>query len=736
MLKKNFFMFILLILMAVPMIQAEVYTNYTQVGGFNNDFRLGESSFNSYLSSDCGTDIKCSTRNIGGRVMSPLVADLDNDGINEIIINDGSNFRLYHGKDMEIVDSYPLGLVPVRDYFIAYDIDGDNYTEIIADYGNTIYILKYNGSHFFSNNSFTSASNLIYSYLACKGINNCILAYKENTGYSTAVLGFNSTGMVNSITIDSNMYYFPQNRNIQVADTDNNGDYEYIFNYILSSKYIKIAFINQSNNGFVRLQSLCSPSQYPYALSDDVFTSLLVMDIDGSISNGQEIIIGLMDTSSTFKIYSYDKDCNLIDDYPETAKGSGILVSNPFRAKIFPDDTSTDGNAFCVMGFDKIDNNIEIVCGDETTSLIPETYTFDWEVSGFNVTAGYELLTHAVQTDSSLSTENHNPDEILTSYGVFGLDYSGVLCVASHDCDMSLIWENPKSNGVVISADVEYLGFEDLLVLQSNNIWYIDDGYTNNQAYLGDGEINPCVVDNVIKTNTTVQVQYQVLDVEGDTVNTTTIIYYGTPYNQSSGWVSGSSGTTFNFLFTANHSALNQKIRIYYKDDFNSEHTNNPEYEEFTFSVSDSATTQYGDCTSYFSGTTPEESEAQDTGAECEQNSDCSSGMCVDGVCVAETDNTDNAIVNAGNTISHEFEIPKFFLVLFVLLIATYVIAVNQEIESSVKMPIIALIWIVGIVAGAKFGFISTGLIVTIVILSIAVAVVFVRRVIDSSRGG
>ena len=66
---------------------------------------------------------------------------------------------------------------------------------------------------------------------------------------------------------------------------------------------------------------------------------------------------------------------------------------------------------------------LNLVCASEQTGEVPETNEFDYNKVGlYNVTRGWHLATHSTKQDSTL-TDGNNLDEIITSYGIFRLDF-------------------------------------------------------------------------------------------------------------------------------------------------------------------------------------------------------------------------------------------------------------------------------------------------------------------------
>ena len=184
------------------------------------------------------------------------------------------------------------------------------------------------------------------------------------------------------------------------------------------------------------------------------------------------------------------------------------------------------------LGYDQTANILDLLCASEQTGQIIETDEFTFDSGPFyNISFGYGdpwiPITHAGQ-QSTATTSGNNLNEIINSYGVFRLNFEGV----NH---LDLIWENPISNGAVISVDYEEVGREDMFVLTDTNIWYINDGFTNLGSNISSYYTNPCL-DSTWKINTSVEVRITSTDDEGDLVNSRAIFYQGESNEQDSGW--------------------------------------------------------------------------------------------------------------------------------------------------------------------------------------------------------
>jgi len=107
-------------------ISVNAETNYTSIGGGDGLF-TSEVGIGFYDGND---DITLITRAIGSTFV-PLVADLDGDGVNEIVVFDNGDLNLYHGSSLLPVDSITVAGMGSNPFMELFDIDGDGYIEAI-----------------------------------------------------------------------------------------------------------------------------------------------------------------------------------------------------------------------------------------------------------------------------------------------------------------------------------------------------------------------------------------------------------------------------------------------------------------------------------------------------------------------------------------------------------------------------------------------------------------------------
>lgn len=712
---------------------------YEQMGSNNSYFALGTGFFNAQLSETDDT-----TRALSNPSFVPLVSDLDNDGVSEIIALEGYTFRLYQGSGLSIVDSLALTNVSGNIFFMVYDYDGDNYKEILSiDSGTAnINIVAYNGTAIYLEKTYAIGSSYHddgEAILSCRDVDDCIAF----TVYGNKVVGNDPlrATFFDSSSIDTpyilytskggtfNYICYPQIPSVSVADYDNDGTDEYIISFIdVSDKspelpeYLVIQYVDVTggNIPYTKLNITDNIGEYSISSTngcqEDVvvrygglITSPLVFDFDDSPSTGLETAVGAAYDFDEFKIYLYDKNGNLIDDYPETFQADGEIISNPILMNAFPDPPSKGRKDFCVLGHDATGERLDLLCGSYLTESLLHTkeYEFDLDNANLdNVPHGhwdFMPMAHAAQ-HSTETEQGANLDELVTSFGVFYLD-------ATFTNFLIHIFENPYVNASVISVDAESVGREDLIALTKTNLWYLDDGYSNTAGQITEYSVNPCL-DSTWKLNTSVGVTIKASDVDSDNVRARAILYYGSSNYQDSGWSSnGSSGTTFSFSFTANKTISTGTLRLIATDTYNPDVNDTL---DLTFSVG-SQGVEFGDCI------TSEEIELV-----TEEDGEAPS------LPVTEDD---NALVRGISFLGEEFNLGLGGNIIWLIIMAVIAYAVwtsGSFAHAGTAFGVIGIIEIIMLIVGGLLGILSTGIIVVFVVLAMVVMSVWFRRILTS----
>jgi len=487
-------------------------TSYNQSGSDTGEYSLGTGFFNEQL-----LDTQIFTKTLTDSRLIPLINDLDNNGINEIVILDDDTIEIYQNKELDLIAGFTLQLNARTSNMIIFDVDGDSDNEIIITTEETgdfprIYILGFNGTDLINESSFkmsgTGSPNLDHSngevMVACRATNDCLMAYANKiTGTDEAnaageqfVTTFNSTGfggaevLIDTVPSGTTAFCYPKIQNIVTNDYDNDGDVDYIFTnfelagssagFRLNIYYIDVDGVTPSESrqelalddvtGITRTGSSCQTDNYGRFI-----TSPLVFDLDAGKS-GKETVVGFNINNNEFKMHSYDasgstESAAFIDDYPETFDATGEIVSNPMRANVFSDTGNQD---FCVLGIDPDDTStgctigcIDLLCASEATSSFLESLEFKFNTDGsFNLTQDYDewtAITHSGKHSTAQETigdplfgnfDPSNPDEFINSYGVFKIQ-EATFNGSSFVKTLTRIFATPRDNAVIIANDLE-----------------------------------------------------------------------------------------------------------------------------------------------------------------------------------------------------------------------------------------------------------------------------------------
>ncbi len=782
---KKLVLFFVVMLFIVPISIAK--TDYNESGNFDNEYQLGFTFFNQEL--DPVTDISVISRGLTNQQrLVPLVTDLDNNGVNEIIILDGDDLRLFQNSTLGEIDSLDIGVTQRTSNMITFDIDGLNnsFTEIILiqeeeNFDGVLQILQWNGTNLFNLTSIRLPSITHFNgemAIKCRAVNDCLMVYADHISRTDEggaagdmfVSFFNSTDVVNELNIDSapsgsSTYCMPKIRHIVATDFDEDGDLDYIFSVgeVLSSglDQLNIYYVDVTS----KIPSLLrgSPLEIDVSGVDDpigdscaestgnygrFYTSPLVFDL--KVGGGEETVIGFNVDDNEFNMRSYDSSGTTestarIDSYPLLQDADGQIISNPFRANIFDDSGNVD---FCVMGSLPTSNQIDLLCASEqaTFGLFDNIeFLFDKE-DRFNISEDFNdwnILTHSI---TAKSTDVPNNDEILNSYGVFDANFGS--CNIFGFCDLDIIFENPKGDGVMIASDVENVGAEDLILLSSTSIHYLDDQLIDLGADIVNEDIiiDPCI-DAPIKINSSMSITFPVIDLDTinkDLVNAKVIVYVGTANEQDTGFSSNFvSGATFTFTapsdFKLNQTISNGIIRLVANDTGGSD---NLDTVEFPFTIATNGV-EFNDCRTI----------GIDVTQECTTDADCSTGeVCIQvaatGICqeidIPPLNVSREARENAGlsgffEEASNLFRVSPLIVALFLMLgftiaVLTTLDRANDSMITMNKIMFIifgnALIFIIASIMGA----IPFGVLLVVIIFGIFGIVLWARRMFTATE--
>jgi len=580
--------------------------SYNQLGSNNTQFHASQGWFNEQTSQICGNGITCNTKLINNPTFIPLVDDIDNNGVYETLVLDGTSLRIFNDTSLITWTGYTYPYAP--DYMYIYDYDGDGFKDIFTTTSrgstgvskNYLYSLMFNGTGFnLTNITELPSDSSGDSLVACRGLNDCAVFYTRqyNTGASTGILDSFQFGSDHKTLNVTNLFTtagagalcFAQIKSVQVADYDDDGTQEYIV--AVNDRFgdsLKILYVSFRNNNLILERTITESDMVDLTsancdstgtISDIKFTEPIVFDFDPGRS-GLETIIGFQTDVDQFKIYEYGSTgTSEIKQFPSILGISydvdGRLLSNIAIANTDISEDVSEATDACVLGLNNDGQTINLVCVSAESSRSYDYANYDINLLGlYNVTSNdyksYHNIIHFANMDSSTSS-----DELICSYGVFGLVYG-------NDANLDYFWPNPKGDSAVIPVDIKSIGRTQLLALTATNLWSITDAYETTGCQIDYYYIDPCV-DSTWKQNTSIEVRVKGFDAENNKVSIKSILYYGSGFPQDTGYTPNiSSGATATFSFIANETIPGSILRLQCVD------TSNPgdiDYIDLPFSV-------------------------------------------------------------------------------------------------------------------------------------------------------
>ena len=739
--------YLFLLLFIIPFAAAK--TDYNESGHADVFYQAGTGIFNSELTTDTIVP-KVLT---DGKLLS-LVADLDNDTVNEIIVFDDSDVVLYQSSSLTQLFRLSLGISGRISNAIVFDVDDNDFPDIIFAEEETelLHFLEYNGT------TFTNVSSLDLSgiehgdgqiIVKCGAVGNCMMAVSTNTtnapgGQVSKIFahGFNKTTINSGLLIDTSLigadnFCFSNIRHMQYVDYDSDGVTEYIFNAIepnggAASFYgIYFVSINDSLNATKEQQiEVTTDTSFigvsnPNCEIDNIgryFSSPLVFDINAPSSTPEimmALTLGLSGGNTQFVLHGWKSDGSFLDSYPALCRPlfawqncpKADFVSNLVKVDIFEGTEGVDD--VCVVGYG--DNAIDIICGSETSTQSGFETLEILMNTPFNITTSYQSQRGIVHTGDYVEAFTANDDgslkdipEFLTSFGVLQISRTGLTSTAS------IVFANPQDNTVLIPVDAEKIGSEDFLLLKSSNFFYLDDGLSNKAAIITEIEFNPCPINSVLKTNTSMNIFVTVTDQNNallgqDTVSSSVLMYQGNANEFNNSISDVVSGALQPYSIVLNKSVTGGNIRI---EGWDSVNTANRDRKDISFTVAPNGI-EFGDSECSLAFVAEEEEE-----------------IIVDEATLTE-DADDNAITNALGTFEGLTGLAGTTVwLIFMILGAFFIYSIMAErgLSGSSALGTIAIVEVLAIILGARLGIFSTGLVVTIVVIGVVIIGIFLGR--------
>jgi len=610
--------------------------------GQNNYLIDGQTSFNAAFDAD---DLELGSAGFTDTVFEPIYGDIDNDGDVEIIVMDANSLYILEWNGVSLIiegviphvspNSNAAGFSPP----IIHDLNG-GFDEIIFYQGSeNITAITWNGSdHILTRlGTPTFPGSIKASQINCYS-GTCLMVSNFVSGSQYRIKGhsFDITGILNEtdfdlFTTDASIrsYCLPLVRSMPVMDVDKNGNIDYVvsamgFRTTTSQEVLKVGLFSLSGSGDI-FKTWEYSDEEPSSLNGDAdaactstnmgyVSAPLIVDVDNSAwdgtncnGNGCEIIVAFQDDlevvfglgAEEFRMIGINADGSHKRTYRQNVFGglevNGLLMSNPYETRTF-----TQGlPSFCVTGWDNINDEMNTVCGSESTADTGVTFGKEWttdfsDISGvFNMTATrwtWRNMIHTIQATGSASSG----EEVLTTFGIFTLD--------KNDNFQEQIYAFPTYDPNVVTMIDTGTGLNDILILEENVLYYLDDGYSRTgcgtSGCISGVEINP-TPEQVWNNNTRVSVTVTLIDIDDDGVAAKVTLYDGDDNEFTSGWSANfSSGVTIPLvtdttgnLLSANKTGTGFSLVIEARDTYD---TSDVESLEYLFSVAPGGI-EYGD---------------------------------------------------------------------------------------------------------------------------------------------
>ncbi len=613
---KIFLVMILLLSLCVSVIAIDEQIEQYPYFGYNNDFTTESGFFTETLFTS-----NTYSRGLTDPAGFPVVGDLNNDDIKEILISDKNNLKIYHydsnsdDNKLILIDGFNVGF-EIEDIEIAYLNDPNFYEYAVVSGGKNIRFIKYNGTvmeEVGSGYSGVSSVSTITkpSCIIDDGNGYCVFSYTtiHNNRCRNYFVMIDETGTLSSTETTSescyNERYYNSDKGV-IANIDNYGDLEYIHSFYKwtgaqSRQMIEVVTFNSSGSyASFKTGGVNSGVAYPNGKP----TNVLVANFDGLASNGLEMVVGYHKDADEFKIYMYTAGGALFDTYPEVVECDGVHMSNPIMGNFFEDTGRID---FAIMGYGYDDETeIDICTGSAQTGGI-ETEEYFIESDEVIITSSGVMNEKILATNQKTTNEL---DEIVVSEYIIEIDGTGG--TLELELDEELVYQIGEPQSSYLFIDFKDAGRTDIIGLNDNALFFINDGYETRGVNKLEYDIDPCISQWEIGTQ--YEIKLTPFDYESDQVQARVIMDYGSSNEYDHNWSSlFDSGSSIIFygggsLNNTNYTTSSAILRIEARD------TSNPENvysKEFVYSIGLEGNV-FGECiTSGGAGTTIDDIEEQ-----------------------------------------------------------------------------------------------------------------------------
>lgn len=462
-------------------------SSYEHLGGNDRDFYGGTTYIGiNNLSGYSATPSATTTI-----TFPPLVADLDSDGENEVIVISHNSLYIY-SSNLILLDSLTSIKNSFGDTYLYLsaldisDIDSDGYKEIIlgssaengAGIGMGASILEFRGTSINQQFNFTEAGSGADDELYIETIGETgafLTSYSTVHAFNSAlkIKFFNSTYNATSYQFvfeatGNDIYCLPQS-GMTIADYDNDGNYEWLVSVLHTSdstveKAEIYIFQPLTNLSVYSAEKTIIENLAEYSNSDSCIdseredlwiTKPIIADIDGN--PGNEIIVGVKYDVNDFRILIFNNDGTLLDMYPNYLTGSAL--DGDYILNIYLSDYYGTKQGVCMDIYDNSNSELNTICGTNFVSGgITGTNNDDsYSTSiSYNITANYSLTSHSIRWGSNS--------------GLYDLNAYGIL-KDNTDNTITTSWQNPRGDSIMIPADVDEDGYSDFAIYDKPTLY-------------------------------------------------------------------------------------------------------------------------------------------------------------------------------------------------------------------------------------------------------------------------
>lgn len=518
------------------------------------------------------------TRTASFTSVSPLVDDLNSDGINEIITLTSTGVQVLHQNTSGIIliteYSQPSIVNPavnnaamtVTPALFDYNSDGDN--EIIVYNSSFFYALKFNGTNLnlVLNQSAALGSGAmlrwnLHPVIKCAGSaywadnkNRCVIPVTNTTGVSNDVILISWNTDDNTISKNAASGGLSTNddtyHNTHLCDLDGDGYLDILYTYDdVTNGDLKILKTTINSSGGVTQTPILTPFYFDNNAASYRYTDIICSNLDGTLSNGMEVTYGYSDGTNW-----YGKTLN---------QAAAVLEGNYCTILNCPEGESASRN---------------LIEATDTTycDFSGDVYYYVRNIAqsdpGANIDTVHclSLFAGAATKETTISnTVNFTSPFFIHQASLFGT--TGILTPkfgiqGSTKQSLPLI----GLNAFCIPVDYQISGTLDFICQNTSILRYFDDAYTNQNTQItmiAPDTGNPICSGETLTTTLTIN------DNESDAGNCYIRVVYAnmTDYGNYSNTSFSSGTTTVNLFFTASPNSTLNLIHYYEcKDQYHS----------------------------------------------------------------------------------------------------------------------------------------------------------------------